>query len=175
MKKLLVVVDYQRDFVDGALGFAGAEKLAPVIVEKIRAYKATGADVVATMDTHTADYLQTREGRKLPVEHCLKGSDGWELYGEVAEELAGCRVFEKPTFGSGDLFDFLRASDYDEVELCGLVSNICVISNAILAKAALPEARIIVDSGATASFDGELHAAAMMVLGGLQVDVDPKA
>lgn len=171
MKKLLVVVDFQNDFVDGALGFAGAEKLDAVIADKVRAYQAAGDVVVATYDTHDADYADTQEGRKLPVPHCIKGEPGWQLYGEVGGLLAGTPAFEKPTFGSAALFDYLRENQFDVIELCGLVSNICVISNAVLAKAACPEAEIVVDAAATASFDPALHEAALAVMAGLQITV----
>ena len=144
MKKLLVVVDYQKDFVDGALGFSGAELLEGPICEKIAACRAQGGEVAFTFDTHGDNYLSTQEGRKLPIVHCIDGTDGWKLYGAVAHcQKPGDRVFKKPAFGSAELFDYLRAGQYDEVELCGLVSNICVISNAALAKAALPEARVV--------------------------------
>lgn len=172
MKKLLVVVDYQNDFVDGALGFAGAERLDGVIAAKVRAYKAAGDDVVVTYDTHGEDYLQTQEGKNLPVPHCIKGSEGWELFGETAAVVADCPAFEKPTFGSATLFDYLRERNYAAVELCGLVSNICVISNAVLAKTALPEAEIIVDSAAIASFDEGLNEAVLAVMKGLQITVN---
>lgn len=172
MKKLLVVVDYQKDFVNGALGFDGAERLDAVIADKIRAYKSAGDDVVVTYDTHGADYLQTQEGKNLPIEHCIKGTGGWELFGETAVAAAGCPCFEKPTFGSAALFDYLRERDYAAIELCGLVSNICVISNAVLAKTALPEAEIVVDAKATASFDEGLNEAVLAVMRGLQITVN---
>lgn len=171
MKKLLVVVDYQKDFVDGALGFAGAEKLDAVIAAKVRAYLAAGDDVVVTYDTHGEDYLQTQEGKKLPVPHCIKGTEGWQVFGETAVAVADCPTFEKPTFGAAALFDYLREHNYATIELCGLVSNICVISNAVLAKAACPEAEMVVDAAATDSFDKELNAAALSVMAGLQIMV----
>ncbi len=171
MRKLLIVVDYQKDFVDGALGFAGAEKLDAVIADKVRAYQAEGAEVVVTLDTHGEDYDRTQEGRKLPVPHCLRESDGWLVYGETAALVEDCRAFEKPTFGSAQLFDYLRQSGFDQVELCGLVSNICVLSNAVLAKAALPEAEIIVDAAATAAADAAMNEKALDVLEGIQVTV----
>lgn len=171
MKKLLVVVDYQKDFVDGTLGFAGAEKLDAVIAAKVQQYKAAGDDVVVTLDTHDDDYMQTQEGKNLPVPHCLKDTDGWQVYGQTAAAVAGCPVFEKPVFGSAGLFDYLRSHAYAAIELCGLVSNICVISNAVLAKTAQPQAEIIVDAAATNSFDAELNLAALRVMQGLQVTV----
>lgn len=171
MRKLLIVVDYQKDFVDGALGFAGAEALDAVIAAKIREYRADGADIVVTLDTHGDDYDNTQEGRKLPVPHCLRGTEGWRLYGETAALCEDCRAFEKPTFGSAQLFDYLREGDFDQVELCGLVSNICVLSNAVLAKAALPEAEIIVDAAATAAADPDMNKKALDVLEGVQITV----
>lgn len=170
MKKLLIVVDYQNDFVSGALGFSGAEALEDGILEKIREYE--NEEIVYTLDTHSFDYLNTQEGRKLPVEHCIKGTDGFELYGRVKEALEGKRAFEKPTFGSGELYEYLKGKDYSVIELCGLVSNICVVSNAVLAKTACPEAEIVVNSKLTSSFDEELNAAATAVMRGLQMRVE---
>lgn len=171
MKKLLIVVDYQNDFVNGSLGFSGADALEGPICEKIRAYQAAGDDVVYTLDTHGEDYDQTQEGRKLPIAHCVRGTQGWQLYGETAELLKGCRKFEKPVFGSAELFDFLRKTPYSSIELCGLVSNICVVSNAVLARTAQPEAEIVVDAACTGSGDSALHEAVLNVLAGLQVTV----
>ena len=171
MQKLLIVVDYQKDFVSGALGFAGAEKLDAVIAAKIRAYRAEGAEIVLTLDTHGEDYDSTQEGQKLPVPHCIRETDGWRLYGETCALLEDCRAFEKPTFGSAQLFDYLRGSDFGQIELCGLVSNICVLSNAVLAKTALPEAEIIVDAAATSAADAAMNEKALDVLEGIQVTV----
>jgi len=172
MKRLLVVVDYQRDFVDGALGFPGAEELDGRITDKIAAYRASGGDVIFTFDTHGANYPDTQEGRKLPVPHCLEESGGWTLYGKTAKSLqSGDLCFRKPTFPSLKLANWLADQDYTQVELVGLVSNICVISNAVMAKAALPEAEIIVDAACTASFDPNLHEKTLDVLEGLQITV----
>lgn len=158
MKKLLLVVDYQKDFVDGALGFPGAEKLDGPIAQKIAAYHAAGDDVAFTLDTHGVDYMDTQEGRKLPVPHCIRGSAGWELYGETAKaKQPGDKVIEKPAFPSLELGNWLKDKGYDQIELTGLVSYICVISNAVIAKAALPEAEIVVDASCTGGPDGGLH------------------
>lgn len=172
MKKALVVVDYQNDFVSGALGFPGAANLEKSIEKKIIDGLAAGADLLFTFDTHDTDYLATQEGRKLPVPHCEKGTEGWDLYGAIAayrHKATWC--FEKCTFGSLELAEYLKVEGYDVVELVGLVSNICVISNAILAKAALPEAEIIVDAACTASADEEMHEKALDVLQGVHVTV----
>lgn len=173
MKKLLIVVDYQNDFVDGALGFAGAERLDTPIADKIRQYRAEGNDVLFTLDTHGENYPNTQEGRKLPVPHCLKGSEGHALYGKTAEAKAdGDIVLEKPSFPSLELGNYLRGKDYEQIELVGLVSYICVISNAVIAKAALPEVELIIDARCTAGPDPALHAACLDVAErGLQITV----
>lgn len=171
MSGLLIVVDYQNDFVDGALGFPGASDIHDPICEKISEYKRSGNTVVFTKDTHKPEYLDTQEGINLPVKHCVKGTKGHDLYGELEALSKGCMVFEKPTFGSAKLFDYLRNSSFDRVELVGLVSNICVLSNAVLSKTALPEALIIVDSACTDSYDKVLHNKALDVLSGIQVTV----
>lgn len=171
MKKLLVVVDYQKDFVDGSLGFAGAEALEGPIAQKISAYREAGEEVVFTMDTHGEDYLDTQEGKLLPVPHCLKGTDGWNLYGRIEALSEGCRRFEKKTFGSAALFHYLEENAFEQIELCGLVSSICVISNAVIAKAAQPETPVWVDAGCTAAADREMHEKALDVLENLQIRV----
>ncbi len=173
MYKILVVVDMQKDFVDGALGFEGADIVIPGIISKIREYEANGDQIVYTLDTHSEDYMQTQEGKNLPVPHCIKGSEGHGLCDELKPLLSGKKVFEKPCFGSMELAGYLKenASDISAIEVCGLVSNICVLSNAVLAKAAAPEAEVIVDSSLTASFDPKLHQATLDVLKGIQVTV----
>lgn len=172
MKELLIVVDYQKDFVDGALGFPGAETLDGPIAARIAACRASGGDVVFTMDTHGTDYSATMEGKKLPAAHCLKDTPGWQLYGQVGASLqSGEPVFEKNTFPSLDLADWLRERNYDSVELCGLVSHICVLSNAVMVKAALPNAAITVDARLTASYDPDLHQKALDVLEGIHITV----
>ena len=147
MKKILVVVDYQKDFVNGSLGFDKAVTLEKGIYQKIKQYKQNSDEVVFTFDTHDDNYLQTQEGRNLPVPHCLRNTEGWDLYGKIADLCdETSKRFKKITFGSLELADYLTNKDYVSVELIGVVSNICVISNAIIAKAALPEAEIIVDA-----------------------------
>ncbi len=170
--KALVVVDYQGDFVNGALGFPGAEKLEPLILAKIADCRRSGGQVIFTLDTHGENYLETAEGKKLPVPHCVKGTPGHALYGKVAEAVAPEDiVIEKPAFGSLELADLLRRISPEEVELCGLVTDICVISNAIIAKAALPESRVVVDGSACATADPGAHERALEVMRGVQVDV----
>lgn len=173
MKSLLLVIDYQKDFVDGSLGFPGAEALDGPIAQKIAAYRAAGDDVAFTLDTHGEDYPATQEGRRLPVPHCLRGSEGWELYGKTAQaRREGDLTLEKPAFPSLELGNLLREKGYDRVELVGLVSYICVVSNAIIAKAALPEAEIILDAACTAGPDRALHEKALDLMEqGLQITV----
>ncbi len=172
MAGLLIVVDYQNDFVDGALGFPGAEKLAGPIADRIRECRRAGDSVIFTQDTHGPDYLQTQEGRKLPVPHCIRQSEGWLFQEQVAREMEESDiVFQKPTFPSLKMAEWLEGRQYDWVELCGLVSHICVLSNAVMAKAALPEAEIIVNAELTDSYDPELHEKALDILEGLQVTV----
>ena len=172
MSRLLVVVDYQNDFVDGALGFQGAEKIAPNIVKLINDFRNSGDEVVFTYDTHDADYLNTTEGKYLPAPHCLKGSKGWQLYPEVAPLLKDAKVFEKPGFGSKELGHYIEANNFDEIYLCGLVSDICVFSNAIIAKAsASPYAKIKVVRNATSSFDLEMQEKAFDVLKHLHIEI----
>ena len=173
MKKLLLVIDYQRDFVDGVLGFPGAEALDGPIAARIAACRAAGGDVAFTFDTHGADYLDTQEGRKLPVPHCIAGSPGWALYGETSRALDPARdkCIRKSAFPSLELGDWLRTQSYEQVELAGLVSYLCVLSNAVVVKAALPEAELTVDAACTAGPDPALHEKALDLLEALQVTV----
>ena len=170
--KLLVVVDYQNDFVNGSLGFEGAEALDRKIAHKIRDYRKEGGDVIYTMDTHQEDYLTTQEGRKLPVEHCIEDTPGHRLYGFTAKERTDKdKVFYKDTFGSLELADHLKFKSYDTVELVGVVTNMCVLANAVMIKTALLETEVIVNTEYTAAPDAELEAKAYGVMEGLQITV----
>ena len=172
MQRLLVVVDYQNDFVDGALGFAGADKIAPRIVELINEFRANHDEVVFTFDTHGKDYLDTVEGKNLPVPHCLKGSDGWKLHPSIINLIGDSKVFEKPGFGSKELGHYIEQNNYDEIYLCGLVSDICVFSNAIIAKSsASPYCKIKVVRDATSSFDLDMQEKAFDVLKHLHIEI----
>ena len=170
MKKLLIVVDYQNDFVTGSLGFPGAELLEVPILNKIKEYEANEDHIIYTFDTHYDEYLETREGRGLPIKHCIRETDGHALFGKVLEhyqkgEYEWDKALFKDTFGSADLMtELLEREEYDVIELVGLVSYICVISNAIIAKTAQPEAQIIVDSNCTAGPDKELHDACLKLM-----------
>ena len=174
MNRYLFVIDYQNDFVDGALGFPGAEKLDEKIAAKVRAYGK--GHVLFTRDTHFENYLTTREGRNLPVVHCIKGTPGWEVYGQTAKALAEVEApaIDKLVFGM-DISDPAIAAVLperaDEIELVGLVSNICVVSNAVVLQSKYPEATILVDAQCTDSFDKGLHEKVLDVLSGFQVKV----
>lgn len=169
---VLIVIDYQKDFVSGALGFAGAERYDTLIANRIEQARQAGEDVIFTLDTHDAAYLNSMEGKHLPIPHCLADSEGWQLYGKVAESITTADpVFIKPTFGSLELANHLREQGYERVELCGLVSHICVLSNAVLAKAALPEAEIVVDSKLTGAMDESMTEKALDILRGLHITV----
>ena len=182
MKRLLIVVDYQNDFVDGALGFEGAETLDERIGEKIDQYRETSDTIMFTLDTHHRDYLETQEGRNLPIPHCIEGTEGHELYGKVAERLhESDTVFLKPTFGSSALFerlmgvqavaDGIGTEPFESIELVGLVSNMCVLANAVIARTACPNVPIIVDASCTDAPDLEMNEKALDIMEGLQIQV----
>jgi nicotinamidase-related amidase len=175
MQRCLIVVDYQNDFVSGSLGFPGAEALDALIAGKIQEYRARGDVVVFTFDTHGSDYLETQEGKALPVPHCIEGTTGHRLYGKTAKMMhSNDRRFFKQTFGSDELYEFLKSTPFEQIELVGLISNICVVSNAVLAKTAQPETPITVDAECTASNSLDLHNAALDIMAGLQIRVARK-
>ncbi len=173
MKKILVVVDMQTDFVDGALGSAEAVAIVPAAVEKIRGFE---GKIFVTYDTHAENYMETAEGRKLPVPHCIKGTPGWQLHPEIAEALQGkdYTPVEKGTFGSVDLPGLVAAYAGGEdfgIELIGLCTDICVVSNTLLLKAHFPEAPISVDSACCAGVTPAAHEAALATMRSCQIDV----
>ena len=172
MKRCLVVVDYQNDFVAGSLGFAKAAELEKYIAKKVHSYHCNHDDVIFTLDTHDENYLESQEGILLPVVHCVKGTPGHQLYGQIASMvLKEDRCFYKHAFGSDALYEHLKTNTYDHIELVGLVSNICVLANAVLAKTAQPETSVSVDAKCTASHDEQLHEAALDVMVGMQIAV----
>ena len=170
-KRLLVIVDFQNDFIDGSLGFPGAADIEGRLLALIDEFEKKGDEVVFTQDIHSDTYLQTEEGRNLPIVHCLKGSEGVKIRGQVGIISRQHRVFVKDTFGSRDLFTFLSKKDYKEVVLAGLVSTICVLSNAVIAKTALPNAHIIVYRLGSASPDKEAEEKTYDVLRGIHVEI----
>lgn len=171
MKKLLIVVDYQNDFVDGVLGFPEAKEIEPYLVSLIEQYKKEGSDVIYTMDSHQENYLETEEGKYIPTPHCMRGTEGQKLYGKINFLAGGSLIFEKRAFPSSQLCFYLRGCEYTEVTLVGVVSHICVISNAIMVKAALPKAHIIIDAKGCASYNKDLQAKAYDVARGLLIEV----
>lgn len=171
-KRLFVVVDFQNDFVTGSLGFPKAKDIEEHICKKIKEYRENGDEIAFTFDTHDDSYMESQEGKNLPIPHCIKGTQGWELYGCAKDLIAdGDKRFEKGAFGSVEFFDYLRERDYESIELAGLVTNICIISNAILAKTALPEVEVIVDADCVASADDAINEKTLDVLEGLHVKV----
>ena len=170
MKKAIVVVDMQKDFIDGALGTKEAQAMLPRMEAKLAAARAAGTALVFTMDTHGEDYLATQEGKRLPVPHCIRGTKGWEIAASLQPFVQEAAVvIEKPTFGSTELPAVL--ADYDEIELVGLCTDICVISNALLLKAFYPEKRISVDASCCAGVTVESHEDALRAMKMCQVDV----
>ena len=171
MKKFIVVVDMQNDFIDGSLGTAEAQEMLPRLKEKLKQVTDSGsAELIFTMDTHGENYLQTQEGKNLPVEHCLKGSHGWEITPKLQEFVKQAKaVVEKPTFGSLDLPKLL--GEADEVELVGLCTDICVISNAMVIKAAYPEVQVSVDASCCAGVTPESHKNALAAMKMCQIKV----
>ena len=172
MRKCLIVVDYQKDFVSGSLGFPKAAELDSRIAAKIKDYHAHGDVVLFTIDTHDTEYLESREGRYLPITHCRKGTEGHSLFGQTGREKMDTDIcFEKSAFGSDALYEYLKRTPFSHIELVGVVSNICVISNAILAKTAQPETDISVDAACIASNNSSLQEAAIDVMRSLQIDI----
>lgn len=172
MKKLLIVVDYQCDFVNGPLGFPAAAALDDIISNKIAELRADGGDIAFTMDGHKENYAETMEGRKLPIPHCIEGTEGRTLYGQTASARRPLdRCILKSTFPALELGTWLKGKDYDEVELCGVVSYQCVLANAVMVKAALPEAEVVVDAKCVAGPDPVLHQKALDVMEALHITV----
>lgn len=169
--KLLIVVDMQNDFIDGSLGTPEAVAIVPYVKEVIENFD---GEVIYTRDTHSENYMETQEGKKLPVLHCVKGTPGWEISKElpVKEDAV---ILDKVTFGSSELGDFLKKLDsaekIEEVELIGLCTDICVISNAMIVKAYLPEAEITVDAKACAGVSVETHKNALNAMKVCQMTV----
>lgn len=185
-KKIFVVIDYQNDFVDGSLGFPGAENLDSQIFAKLQeCANDEGCLIVVTRDTHGEQYLNTREGKALPIIHCLNGTHGWQVYGKTGEFInqllenghKTLAIINKATFGvdpfsltCDELGDF-ELDNIESVEFCGLVTNMCVVSNVCCFQARFPNAQMIVHSNMVNSFDPELHSKTLDVLRGMQVSV----
>ena len=166
--KILIVVDMQVDFITGSLGSKHAEAIVPNVVDKVKNYDGT---VIFTRDTHFADYLSTQEGHKLPVEHCVKDTAGWEICNELKPYVK--KVVNKITFGSVEFPEIIKAygEEIEEIELCGLCTDICVISNAMILKSAFPEVKIKVDGNCCAGVSEESHNTALNAMKAVQIEV----
>lgn len=186
MMKLLVVVDMQNDFIDGSLGSAEAQAIVPRVVDKVKNIDKTNTLVLLTKDTHYENYLETLEGTMLPVKHCIENTNGWCIKKEISsivdntpgllkyssDRIINSRIY-KHTFGSNDLRELLLTfrKDIDEVELCGLCTDICVVSNALMARQTLPNTKITVDASCCAGVTPEKHKAALEVMKSCQINV----
>ena len=168
---ILVVIDMQNDFIDGALGTPEAEAIVPNVVDKVKNFNGL---VLATRDTHGEDYLQTQEGRMLPVEHCIRGTYGWEIREEIAELLESLPI-DKPTFGSETLGkvlkEFNKSEPIDSITLVGLCTDICVISNVLLAKAYLPETPVYVGAACCAGVTPKSHETSLQAMKMCQIHI----
>ena len=186
MKKTLIVIDMQNDFIDGALGTPEAQAIVPNVKKKIEEYEANGYDIVFTRDTHQKDYLDTNEGKHLPVEHCIQNTNGWEISKELDTSNASA-IIDKPNFGYEDwrshLSDFIDIEDGESwfpamieacpeyIEIVGLCTDICVVSNALILKATYPEANIVIDASCCAGVTPESHQAALTTMKMCQINV----
>ena len=155
-KKVLIVIDMQNDFIDGALKNNEAISIVGNVAEKVKANREAGNLVIFTRDTHAPNYLETIEGKYLPVPHCIWGTDGWQITSAI-EVLDNDKIIDKPTFGSLELAEYLATLDFDEVEIIGVCTDICVISNVMIVKAKFPEKEIYVDSSCCAGVTPESH------------------
>lgn len=165
MKKTLIVVDMQKDFIDGSLGTKEAVAIVPNVINKIKKCKEEGYEIIFTRDTHQENYLETNEGKHLPVKHCIEGTEGWQIPEEI--DLEEVEHVNKVTFG---YIDFSKRT-FEEVELIGLCTDICVVSNALIIKAANPEIKVSVDSSCCAGVTPESHEAALTTMKMCQIEV----
>lgn len=173
--KLLLVIDMQNDFVTDALGTSEAVAIVPNVVSRLEKAKEEKEVVVFTRDTHQSNYLETQEGKNLPVPHCIEGTRGWEIVDALASFTAGCTVIDKPTFGSAKLAEVLREMDskdaIEKITIIGLCTDICVISNAMIAKATLPEVPIAIEEACCAGVSPESHKRALEAMQVCQMQV----
>ena len=165
MKRTLIVVDMQNDFIDMALGTKEAVAIVPKVKEKIEEYEKNGDEIIFTRDTHREDYLQTTEGKILPIPHCIKGTKGWEIADGLYVE--GSKIIDKPNFG----WPHWNEEKLEKVELVGLCTDICVVSNALIIKAMFPDAEVKVDSSCCAGVTPESHDAALKTMQMCQVEI----
>lgn len=173
IRKILVVVDMQNDFVTGALGTAEAVAVVPAVKRKAERFS---GEILFTRDTHDKEYLQTQEGKNLPVQHCIKNTEGWRIIPELQSIAEKSKIFDKPTFGSTQLMDFICAENVktkiDEITLIGLCTDICVISNSMLLKAFLPESVIKIDAACCAGVTPQRHQTALEAMRACQIEIE---
>ena len=168
--KILAVIDMQNDFITGALGSAEAQAIVPAVRKRIAEARKAGETVFFTRDTHGEDYLQTQEGRNLPIPHCIRGTDGWQL--EASLDTADSPVFDKPGFGSRALLDRLCAQQTPErIELIGLCTDICVLVNALAIKTFLPEVPVCVNAACCAGVTPQAHQTALDAMRACQIEI----
>lgn len=165
MKRTLIVIDMQNDFIDGSLGTPEAQAIVSKVYDKIQEYKARGDEIIFTRDTHYSDYLDTPEGKKLPVVHCIYNTHGWQIADGL--EASGAIYIDKPSFGWVGWDEM----SFDEIELVGLCTDICVVSNALILKAMFPDAKISVDESCCAGVTPESHQAALATMEMCQIDI----
>lgn len=172
MRKLLIVIDMQNDFIDGALGTQEAVDIVPKVVDKIKNWD---GEIITTQDTHYENYLETSEGKHLPVPHCIDGSEGHHINKDIFKALSASSqdraYLDKPTFGSTALPEIIRGKRYDRIELIGVCTDICVVSNALILKANYPETEIFVDASCCAGTTKDNHAAAIQVMKMCQINI----
>lgn len=165
MKKTLIVIDMQNDFIDGALGTKEAQAIVSNVKKKIKEYKDRGDEIIFTRDTHQNDYLNTNEGLHLPIEHCIEGTYGWQIADGL--EIDNCKYIDKPSFG----WTHWDKHSFEDIELVGLCTDICVVSNALILKATFPNAKISVDASCCAGVTPETHKAALITMQMCQINV----
>ena len=174
-KRFLIVVDMQGDFIDGSLGTPEARAIVPAVIQRVSEAKEAGDIVIATLDSHSDEYLETREGRWLPVPHCIRGTEGWRIASGLVALLDGCEQVQKTAFGSirlpAVIEEQAEGADEIQIEMIGLCTDICVITNALILRTALPEADIIVRRDCCAGTTPEKHEAALQVMASCQIDV----
>lgn len=172
MKKALIVIDMQNDFITGVLGNNECRAVVPHVVKRVQDAVEEGMDIIFSQDTHQEDYLSTQEGKKLPVPHCIQNTEGWKIIPELAETAAQRGiVFTKETFGSRAIAEYIKAHHYDEVELVGVCTDICVISNAMVIKAFAPELEIFIKESCCAGVTPQSHETAIEAMKACQMNI----
>lgn len=172
MQKILIVIDMQNDFISGSLGTKEANNIIPYIIEKCKQYNKN--NIFATRDTHFSNYLDTLEGKMLPVKHCIHNTDGWKIHSKIAPYIPKENIINKNTFGSFDLIEKIKEKNKEEeteIELVGLCTDICVVSNAILLRSAFPQNKITVDANCCAGVTPQKHTAALEIMTSCQIEI----